>query len=160
MITFQPGTSSPAPSEDDLARLERDYRITLPASYRALVREHGNGGVPIENRLLHGGRERLVERVLCVLSDPNTDGENGWYDVSVVTSQLDDRLAEGPDQKGTAILPIAALFAGDFVCLDYRGGRREPAVAIWDHDRSVTFKPHLDVVAESFDAFLAMLGRG
>ena len=40
-------------------------------------------------------------------------------------SQLDERIIEDEDLIGVEILPIAVLFAGDFVCLDYRSNRNE-----------------------------------
>jgi SMI1-KNR4 cell-wall len=154
MIDFRRGTMLPPPSDDDIRALEEGLRVKFPASYVEMIRV-GNGGVPLAPCFDVGSRERLIERMLCVLQDPNAHGDLGWYDVACTWSQISDRLTDNPDLVGAEVVPIAALFAGDFVCLDYRSGVGEPSVVLWEHDASV--QPSLETVAPSFDAFLAML---
>ena len=64
--------------------------------------------------------ELLIERFLCLLEDPEDDDENGWYDIEVVLSDIDTRLTDDEDLTGINIIPFAVLFAGDFLCLDFR----------------------------------------
>ncbi|MEI5907423.1 hypothetical protein WAK64_10175 [Bacillus spongiae] len=36
---------------------------------------------------------------------------------------------------------MAVLFAGDFLCLDYRESRNNPKVCEWDHEISAELEP-------------------
>ena len=64
--------------------------------------------------------ELLIERFLCLLEDSEDDDENGWYDIEVVLSDIDTRLTDDEDLTGINVIPFAVLFAGDFLCLDFR----------------------------------------
>ncbi|MED4236703.1 hypothetical protein P4689_08980 [Priestia megaterium] len=64
-----------------------------------------------------------MERFLCVLEDSESDHINGWYDVEVIIAQIGERLTDNEDSIGIDVIPIAALFAGDFLCLDFREAR-------------------------------------
>ncbi|MCU9589733.1 SMI1/KNR4 family protein, partial [Bacillus velezensis] len=99
-----------------------------------------------------------IDRFLCILK---VTGENEleWYDIGATMSQLDERIIEDEDLIGVEILPIAVLFAGDFVCLDYRSNRNEPAVCVWSHEESGEFAPVTYPVANNFAEFLEMLGE-
>ncbi|WP_231619529.1 SMI1/KNR4 family protein [Fictibacillus sp. 5RED26] len=55
------------------------------------------------------------------------------------------------------MLPVAALYAGDFVCLDYRNNVREPIVCVWNHEESSELNPVTYKVSDSFEEFLSML---
>ncbi len=48
------------------------------------------------------------------------------------------------------------MFAGDFVCLDYRNSEK-PCIAIWFHENSEDFQPVLVKIANNFNDFLKML---
>ncbi|WP_260506015.1 SMI1/KNR4 family protein [Priestia aryabhattai] len=71
----------------------------------------------------------MIDRFLCIL---NITGERDdeYYDIGVVRTQLDERIVFDENLVGTELLPIAVLFAGDFVCLDYRGSRDNPSVCV------------------------------
>lgn len=56
------------------------------------------------------------------------------YDIDVTLTQIEDRLTDIEDLIGIDILPVAFLFAGDFVCLDYRDNRENPSVCVWNHE--------------------------
>ncbi|WP_243459708.1 SMI1/KNR4 family protein [Metabacillus bambusae] len=58
------------------------------------------------------------------------------------------------DLIGADILPIAVLFAGDFVCLDFRDDREKPKVVIWNHEESAELKPITYFVANTFSEFI------
>ena len=51
---------------------------------------------------------------------------------------------------------IAALFAGNFLCLDYRTSD-VPSIAIWFHEESDEYSPSLVKIADSFSEFIEML---
>lgn len=162
MIEFIAGTSSVAPNDGRFAEFEEYYGVTLPMTYRQLTGA-SNGGIPVQAQFRQGDRERLIERMLCMLNEEDfarlrdADDELAQYEIDVVVTQLGARLVDDEDADRERVLPIAALFAGDFVCLDYRLDPKSPSVAVWDHERSKDFKPHLETVAPSFDAFLKLL---
>ncbi|MNP80048.1 SMI1 / KNR4 family protein [compost metagenome] len=54
------------------------------------------------------------------------------------------------------VVPIAALFSGDYLCLDCRG-TEEPAVVIWYHEESEEFSPVTQKVAPTISEFFEML---
>ncbi len=135
---------------------EQTYRVTLPIDYVEFLAS-GNGGVPIEKVFDANGREQVLESFLCLLDSPGEDSVNGWRDITVVISQLDERLIDDENLVGMNVIPIAVLFGGDFLCLDFRHTRDCPAIAVWDHEQSDEFSPHLEVVADSFTEFTAKL---
>ena len=50
---------------------------------------------------------------LCILKNVQ-ETQEGWYDISVVESQIGERLTDNEDLIVIEVLPIAELFAGDF----------------------------------------------
>lgn len=154
----KPGSASKLPSDERVRWFEASYRVTLPHDFVAFLRT-SNGAVPLDSVFDQGGRERLIERFLPLLDRPKDDPVHSPYDITAVLSQLDTRLVDDPDLVGMNVIPFAALFAGDFVCLDYRGQTTSPAIAVWDHEQSDDLAPHLEKVADSFGAFLGMLRK-
>ncbi|PQO25998.1 SMI1/KNR4 family protein [Blastopirellula marina] len=142
------------PSAPRISKLQDHFEIEFPDDYLTFLKEN-NGGVPDLNVFSMRGYDFVVERFLPILDDPRQDNEHGWYDISVVTSQLDCRLIDDEDSTGMNVLPIAALFGGDFVCLDYRESA-SPCVSVWKHETSDEFSPDLITVANSFTSFLSM----
>jgi len=157
-VDIKPNTAVTGPSPDSVRWFEQAYRVNLPVDYVKFLK-HGNGGVPVQNVFNVNGRERVLECFLCLMEDPNEDPVNGWRDISVVLSQLDERLIDDEDLVGMNVIPFAVLFGGDFVCFDFRQNPTSPVLAVWDHEQSEEFKPYLEVVADSFSEFLSMLKR-
>jgi hypothetical protein len=83
------------------------------------------------------------------------------YDLSVTWTQLDGRLSDDLDALGIDVLPIAVLFAGDFVCMDFRASRKDgspPTFCVWLHEESDEFAPAMrKIEANTFTEFLEML---
>ena len=155
-MDFQQSTALPPPTDDLIQWFETAYRLKLPADYVAALK-HGNGAIPIRRTFQQGKRERLIERMLCLIPEPQDDQVNGWYDLTAVISQLDARLIDDENLVGMNVIPIAVLFAGDFVCLDFRRNPESPLVAVWNHEQSRDLRPLLEPVAPSFTAFDDML---
>lgn len=153
-MQFEVNTVLPAPTDDRIQRFEQTCRVKLPIDYVSALK-HGNGGVPLKRKFVQGERERLVERMLCLL--PSSGSPNGWFNIPVVMTQLDCRISDDEDLVGARIIPIAILFAGDFVCLDFRKDLVNPVIAVWDHEASDDFQPVLETVAPSFTAFDQLL---
>jgi SMI1-KNR4 cell-wall len=155
-MDFQQGTALAPPPDERIRWFEATYRVKLPADYITALKK-GNGAIPSRKEFQQGKRERMIERMLCLLPNAQSDQVNGWYDLTVVLTQLDARLIDDENLIGMNVIPIAILFAGDFVCLDYRGTPESPAVAVWDHEQSRDLHPVLEPVAPSFTVFERVL---
>ena len=102
------------------------------------------------------GTDRLIERFLPMLKNPRKYPDAGQYDIGVVMTQLEQRIALDPDELGSKLIPIAYLFAGDFVCLDFRTDSN-PSVVVWLHEESRDYAPATIAVAQSFTEFCEKL---
>lgn len=152
------GTSLPGPSGERIRWFDKAYRVTLPSEL-VRVLKIGNGAVPVANAFDQGGRQRLLERLLCILERPQDDAVNGWADITVVMSQIDARLLDDMNLIGMNVIPFGMLFGGDMLCLDFRTKNTPPAVVVWDHELSEEFRPHLEKIADSFGQFETMLRK-
>jgi len=155
MIIDENSVILPVPGDDRIAWFEKAYHIELPGVYKQFLKTH-NGAKPVTNTFRLREREYLVERFLCLLDKPKENAVYGWYDLTSVLTQLDCRLIDDEDLVGMNVIPIAALYAGDFVCLDYRAGRK-PCVAIWFHEESDEFAPVTEKAADDIGEFFDML---
>src|ERR1700722_12614400 len=155
-MQFEQGTALVPPTDGRIQWFETTYRVKLPGDYVEALKS-GNGAIPSRKAFRQKNRQRMIERMLCLLPNPKNDQVNGWYDLTVVISQLDARLIDDENLVGMNVIPFAVLFAGDYVCLDFRGGPNAPVIAVWEHERSDEFQPILETVAPSFTAFDNML---
>src|SRR5262245_44667449 len=146
MITFKPGSSAHPLAAERLASFEARRQLPFPPGYVSLMRA-ANGGVPVQSCFKHSGRERLIERFLPLCNSVREEPVLGQFDIDVVMGQLGERLVDNEDLDYWNVIPIAALFAGDFLCLDFRTSAEDPNVAVWDHERSEPYKTHLETVA-------------
>jgi hypothetical protein len=147
----------PKPSNERIEWFEKIYRIELPIEYKEFLRNF-NGCKPITNILNSNGREYVIERFLCLLDKPKENEIYGWYDLTSVLTQLDCRLIDDEDLIGMNVIPIATLFAGDFICLDYRKDIK-PCVVVWNHEESDDFEPVTEEVADNVNEFFNMLSQ-
>lgn len=145
----------PLPTDELINEVERSLRVSFPEVYKLFIKEN-NGAVPITNMFSFNQNVYLVEKFLCVLDDSESDPINGWFDVEVTITQIGDRLADNEDLVGMNVVPIAALFSGDFICLDYRESE-EPTVVIWFHEESEEFSPATLRISENISEFFEML---
>lgn len=155
MVDFVADTSLPPPPPTRLERLQTTFENRFPKAYLDFM-DRGNGAKLVNNEVASAVRPFVIERFLPIVADPKTD-PSGWADVAVVTTQLDARLVSDENATGIDLIPIAAMFAGDFVVLDYRENRTEPSVGIWDHEVSDDFAPKVETIAPTFSAFLSMM---
>lgn len=148
--------SLPPPPEEVIERLEESFGHKLPQDYLQFLRHH-NGAKLADPEIQAANRAVVLERFLPIVSDPAND-PHGWADVGVVATQLDTRLTASGDAVGPELVPIGALFGGDFLVLDYRaGGTAAPKVSIWYHETSEEFAPDAEPIASDFTAFLDSL---
>lgn len=145
----------PLPTDELLDVVERSLRVSFPETYRNFIKDN-NGAVPITNMFNFNQHEYIIEKFLCILNESESDPVNGWYDVEVIITQIGDRLTDNEDLVGMNVVPIAALFSGDFICLDFRE-TEEPTVVIWFHEESEEFSPVTQSVALNISEFFEML---
>lgn len=146
----------PLPDQQLIRKNEEYFRVKFPKDYVSFIEKY-NGAVPVKNTLSFNNHAYAVERFLCILENYQDDDVNGWYDIGVTETQIGERLTDNEDLIGAEVIPIALLFAGDFVCLDFRNNAEKPEVCIWYHEQSEPFKPVTKKVADSFEEFLNML---
>lgn len=79
--------------------------------------KENKGGRPIDGTFKCKNHEYAADHFLCLVKTPR-DPILGMYDIDVILTQLEDRLTDNEDLIGADILPIAVLFAGDFL---YKG---------------------------------------
>ncbi len=151
-----PGTIAiPLPDDDYITETEKDLSVKFPADFKEFLKTYG-GARPDVGTFMAGNHEWAIDRFLCLLRDYHTN-PLGWYDIEVTWSQLDDRLGEDPDGIGAELLPAVVLFAGDFVCLDYRHDPDAPSVVVWLHEQSDILSPVTIPVADTFTDFLNLV---
>lgn len=157
-MNFKDGSIiSPLPEDTVLSEKEGKWRISLPETYKEFIKKY-NGGTPIKNSFKCNHHIYAIDRFLCILK-VNGERDEEYYDIGVVRTQLDERIVFNENIVGTELLPIAVLFAGDFVCLDYRNNIGEPIVCVWNHEESTELNPITYAVSNSFEKFLNMLSE-
>ena len=144
----------PLPTEEFIEDNERDWGIKLPEDYKEFLKKY-NGCIPVEQYFSYWDQDQVITRFLCVLDDIGV--EEGAYDINVVLAQIELRLGDDEEVIGADVLPIAELFAGDYLCLDYRSDPAHPCVTVWAHEESGEFDPVHYHIADSFVEFVKML---
>ena len=145
----------PLPTDALLQEREIEWKVQLPEDYKKFIMRK-NGFRPSKNLFSLTNRSFLIERFLCVLENTK-DNPLGVYDIDVVMSQLDERLFVHEDILGFELVPIAALFGGDFLCLNYIEEPENPRICIWYHEESYELEHAIEFVANNFTEFLDML---
>ncbi len=145
----------PTPTEELITEKEKNWRLILPTDYKNFIMNY-NGGIPYEKSFECNNNNYAITRFLCILKNAHAT-QNGWYDISVVESQIGERLTDNEDLIGVEVLPIAELFAGDYVCLDYRKNKYEPSICVWNHEESTDFAPVTYKAADTFSEFVKMI---
>ena len=145
----------PLPTDALLQEREVAWRVKLPDDYKEFIKNE-KGLIPSKRYFHFGNNEKVIDRFLCVLENTK-DNPLGVYDIDVVMSQLDERLFVHEDILGFELVPIAALFGGDFVCLNYVEDSENPSICIWYHEESYELEPSVEFVANNFTEFLDML---
>ena len=138
-----------------IRKVEEYSKIKFPDSYIDFIKKY-NIGVPINNEFLCNKHFYAIDRFLGFVNEYKTSSY-GNYDIAVVLSQIDTRLTDNPDLIGDELIPIASLFAGDYVCLDYRKNKEKPSICVWSHEESEDFAPVTHHIADTFSEFIEML---
>lgn len=147
----------PLPLETLIKKEESYWRIELPSFYKEFIMKY-NGGVPEEGSFICNGHSYFIERFLCILDD-SENNKLGMYDIDVVLSQIEDRLTDNEDLVGVELLPIASLYGGDFVCLNFKESKNNPTVCIWNHEESQELDPVIYDVSNKIDVFFDLVTK-
>lgn len=124
-----------APATDRvLEQIEKQFAITLPTTYKKLVKLH-NGGRPHPNVVKSDEHtERVIKTFLTV--HPTKGGLRDVHD------WLNDQLPE-------KCIPFASDPFGNYFCFHYGKATEEPSIIFWNHEQK---RP--EVLATSFQHFL------
>lgn len=139
----------------EIKKVEEYSNIRFPEPYVEFIQDY-NVGISITNEFEFENHIYVIERFLGLVNDYK-NSPLGDYDIAVVLSQIDTRLTDNPDLVGDEVIPVAMLFAGDYICLDYRNNHIIPEVCIWYHEESEEFEPFTRKIADNFGQFMDML---
>lgn len=145
----------PLPTEALLHEREVAWKVRLPDDYKEFIKKE-NGLIPTKRYFHFGNNEKVIDRFLAILAISG-DKEEEAYDIGVVSTQLEGRIVFDEDYVGMQLIPIAALYGGDFLCLNYVEDAENPSICIWYHEESYELEPAVEFMANSFTEFLAML---
>ena len=140
----------PLPTDALLQEREVAWRVKLPDDYKEFIKKE-NGVIPSKRYFHFEHNEKVIDHFLAILAI------SGDYDIGVVSTQLEGRIVFDEDNVGMQLIPIAALFGGDFVCLNYVEDSEKPSICIWYHEESYELEPAIEFLANNFTEFLAML---
>lgn len=154
---YQQNQSIIYPLPTDALLLEREvvWRVILPDDYKEFIKKE-NGVIPSKRYFHFENNEKVIDRFLAILAISGEKTEED-YDIGVVSTQLEGRIVFDEDNVGMQLIPIAALFGGDFVCLNYVEDSENPSICIWYHEESYELEPAIEFLANNFTEFLAML---
>ena len=154
---YQQNQSIIYPLLTDALLLEREvvWRVKLPDDYKEFIKKE-NGVIPSKRYYHFEHNEKVIDRFLAILAISGEKTEED-YDIGVVSTQLEGRIVFDEDNVGMQLIPIAALFGGDFVCLNYVEDSENPSICIWYHEESYELEPAIEFLANNFTEFLAML---
>ena len=145
----------PLPTDALLQEREVAWRVKLPDDYKEFIKKE-NGVIPSKRYFPFEHNEKVIDRFLAILAISGEKTEED-YDIGVVSTQLEGRIVFDEDNVGIQLIPIAALFGGDFVCLNYVEDSENPSICIWYHEESYELEPAIEFLANNFTEFLAML---
>ena len=145
----------PLPTDALLQEREVVWRVKLPDDYKEFIKNE-NGLIPSKRYFHFRHNEKVIDRFLAILAVSGEKAEED-YDIGVVSTQLEGRIVFDEDSVGMQLIPIAALFGGDFLCLNYAEEAEHPSICIWYHEESYELEPAIEFVANNFTEFLAML---
>ena len=145
----------PLPTDALLQEREVAWKVQLPEDYKKFIKNE-NGLIPSKRYFHFGNNEKVIDCFLAILAISGEKPEE-VYDIGVVSTQLEGRIVFDEDYVGMQLIPIAALFGGGFLCLNYIEDPENPGICIWHHEESYELEPAIEFVADSFTEFLAML---
>ena len=145
----------PLTTDTLLQEREVAWRVKMPDDYKEFIKKE-NGVIPSKRYFHFEHNEKVIDRFLAILAISGEKTEED-YDIGVVSTQLEGRIVFDEDNVGMQLIPIAALYGGDFLCLNYVEDSENPNISIWYHEESYELEPVIEFLAKNFTEFLAML---
>ena len=145
----------PLPTDALLKEREVAWRVKLPDDYKEFIKKE-NGVIPSKRYFHFENNEKVIDRFLAILAISGEKTEED-YDIGVVSTQLEGCIVFDEDNVGMQLIPIVALYGGDFLCLNYLEDTENPSICIWYHEESYELEPAIEFLANNFTEFLAML---
>ena len=145
----------PLPTNVLLQEREVAWRVKLPDDYKEFIKKE-NGVIPSKRYFHFENNEKVIDRFLAILAISGEKTEED-YDIGVVSTQLEGCIVFDEDNVGMQLIPIVALYGGDFLCLNYLEDTENPSICIWYHEESYELEPAIEFLANNFTEFLAML---
>ena len=145
----------PLPTDKLLQESEVAWRVKLPDDYKEFIKKE-NGVIPSKRYFHFENNEKVIDRFLAILAISGEKTEED-YDIGVVSTQLEGCIVFDEDNVGMQLIPIVALYGGDFLCLNYLEDTENPSICIWYHEESYELEPAIEFLANNFTEFLAML---
>lgn len=145
----------PLPTDTLLQEREVAWRVKLPDDYKDFIKKE-NGVIPSKRYFHFENNEKVIYRFLAILAISGEKTEED-YDIGVVSTLLEGRIVFDEDNVGMQLIPIAALYGGDFLCLNYLEDTENPSICIWYHEESYELEPAIQFLANNFTEFLATL---
>ena len=145
----------PLPTDALLQEREVAWGVKLPDDYKEFIKKE-NGVIPSKRYFHFEHNEKVIDRFLAILAISGEKTEED-YDIGVVSTQLEGRIVFDEDNVGMQLIPIEALYGGDFLCLNYVEDSENPNICIWYHEESYELEPAIEFLANNFTEFLAML---
>ena len=130
----------PAPSQEDIAFVERTVGVKLPSDFKDFC-WHYHGGFPDPDEIEIAGFGRtLVNQVLPFVDD----NKEGIRSIASVSKDVEG-LTEG-------LVPFAEEPGGNYFCFDCRSGKQN--VVFWFHEQNTVFE-----ICDSFTEFVEILAE-
>ena len=121
------------------------WKVKLPDDYKEFIKKE-NGVIPSKRYFHFRHNEKVIVRFLTILAVSGEKAEEA-YDIGVVSTQLEGRIVFDEDSVGMQLIPIAALFGGDFLCLNYVEDPEHPSICIWYHEEFYELEPAIEFLA-------------
>jgi hypothetical protein len=134
---------------DDMRKVEEQLGIRFPGIYVEIILKYHPIRVSPHVLCLPGVRDI----VLTDFASFHPESEHGLY-ILQIYEYIKDRLVDH-------VYPFADETSGDCLCFDYREGKEEPKIVLWDHEEAAIDKENgLFPVCDSFEELLELLRNG
>ena len=133
-------------TDDLLDRREAAYGVRFPERYREMVIEHDGASI--------------MDRTDFDVVDPQRGPDvRGFGQLLSYDARFGAQSVHSVhlDHAPSGVVPVTMDGMGEYVSLDYRNGRGDPAVVIWRGPHDGGDGDGIIPVADDFSAFLSML---
>lgn len=139
----------PCPTDELLAKKEKDWGVLLPQSYKEFIKKMN--GIKVTNAIIeYDSHKEGIFQFFCIMQNI----ENQWLEIDVISAPIIDRLVYNEECTGMEVIPIAKLDYGNYLVLDYKVPDNDPQIGVLDFEIAEELNPSIHFVFESFDDFI------